>query len=242
MDKNPSVVIGEYDAQWSETFQMLKRRFEDALKECVCRIEHIGSTSVEGLPAKPVIDLDLVLPAPVSFENFEAIKRGLENIGYVHRGNLGIPGRDAFKEPDGDVRHNLYVCQEGVLALENHLRFRDFLRSHPSARDKYAALKRRLAREFPNDIDRYCQGKTEFICAALADSGLASAMIEEIRDANTGIVIRRCGRKTRQGWAEAFAAAAATNAEVLIPDNLENEAFKWEGKRDLNFRGAVNKI
>jgi GrpB-like predicted nucleotidyltransferase (UPF0157 family) len=108
------------------------------------RVKHVGSTSVPGLPAKPVIDLDVVVrPADVS----EAV-RLLSGLGYAHLGNRGVTGREAFAAPAGTPAHHLYVCPVGNPVLVDHLRFRDFLRADAKLAAEYALLKRQLAVRF----------------------------------------------------------------------------------------------
>ena len=135
-------------------------------------MEHVGSTAVPGLIAKPIIDLDAVLGSPADLP--EAI-RMLRSLGYVHEGDLGIKGREAFLWPPGEVRHHLYVLVEGATELRRHIAFRDALRRNPALREGYAQLKRALAAEFPCDRKSYTEGKSAFIAAALdASSKLPS--------------------------------------------------------------------
>jgi GrpB-like predicted nucleotidyltransferase (UPF0157 family) len=122
---------------------------------------------VPGLAAKPIIDLDVVLVAPMDVP--EAI-RGLAGLGYVHEGDLGIPGREAFHWPSGEARHHLYLVLEGAAELRRHLAFRDALRADPALRDAYAALKRSLAAQYPHDRNAYTVGKSAFVEAVLKAS------------------------------------------------------------------------
>ncbi len=102
------VVVCEYNPFWAVLFDELHACFAKNCGDLLAGIEHVGSTSVPGLPAKPVIDIDLVLKSP---SRFSETKARLESLGYEHRGNLGIPERESFKEPsDSPFRHNLYVC------------------------------------------------------------------------------------------------------------------------------------
>jgi GrpB-like predicted nucleotidyltransferase (UPF0157 family) len=156
-------VIHEYDLTWPERFAALAARVETALGDIMLRAEHVGSTAVPGLAAKPIIDLDVVI-AQASFP--EATRR-LGRLGYVHEGDLGITGREAFRWPPDCERHHLYVVAEESAELGRHLAFRDALRADPVLRDKYAALKRSLAAQHPHDIKAYTEGKTAFIKATL---------------------------------------------------------------------------
>ena len=95
-----------------------------------------------------------------------AIER-LSGIGYTHRGNLGIDGREAFRAGRNVPAHHLYVCREDSGALRDHLTFRDYLRTHPETARAYGDLKRKLARQFPEDVDSYATAKTDFVTGVL---------------------------------------------------------------------------
>jgi GrpB-like predicted nucleotidyltransferase (UPF0157 family) len=119
-----------------------------------------------------------------------AIER-LSTLGYVHRGNLGIEGREAFYNPPGSPPHHLYVCVQGATALANHLTIRDYLRSNSAAARTYSTLKKQLAEMFPTDMDRYVQGKTDFLVAILRESGFSENALTAISDANATSVPAR---------------------------------------------------
>jgi GrpB-like predicted nucleotidyltransferase (UPF0157 family)/ADP-ribose pyrophosphatase YjhB (NUDIX family) len=156
-----TVEIVEYDPAWPERFRALAERAASALGDLVLAVEHVGSTSVPGLAAKPVIDLDVV----VRPEDVDAAIQRLATLGYVHRGELGIPGRHAFRAPPGEAKHHLYLCVAGSTGLIDHLRFRDHLRTHPDAAAEYAGLKRRLAEQHRDDAEAYQSAKSDFIDA-----------------------------------------------------------------------------
>jgi GrpB-like predicted nucleotidyltransferase (UPF0157 family) len=144
-------------------------------------IEHVGSTSLPGLAAKPIVDLDVVVPGEAEVP--VAIER-LATLGYVHRGNLGIEGREAFHNPPALAVHNMYVCIAGSAALQNHLALRDYLRAHPEVARRYGELKKRLASEFPHDIDSYIDGKTELILEVLRTVGFSPTSFRTVGRAN----------------------------------------------------------
>jgi len=153
------VELSEYDPTWPERFLVLAERVQTALGERILRIEHVGSTAVPGLVAKPIIDFDVVVrPTEVQV----AIEL-LASLGYLHEGNLGIEGREAFRWPPAQERHHLYLCVPDSAGLRDHLLFRDHLRTHPEIAQQYAALKRSLARQHRSDRDRYQAGKSAFI-------------------------------------------------------------------------------
>jgi GrpB-like predicted nucleotidyltransferase (UPF0157 family) len=112
-----------------------------------------------------------------------AIQR-LATLGYVHRGTLGVEGRDAFDHPPGAPDHHLYVCPTGSLGLINQLAVRDYLRAHADVAREYATLKRELARAFPRDIDSYVYGKTDLVLGILRAAGLPPDRLRAIEIAN----------------------------------------------------------
>ena len=165
------VVVLPYDDQWKQDFFKIKTELADALGQLATGIEHVGSTSVEGLSAKPVIDIDVVIK---DYSVFDNVVIALEKIGYRHEGNLGIPGREAFK-CDGQEhlkKHHLYVCTEDSEELKRHIAFRDYLRSHPDAVKEYSRIKEDGARMYPYDIDRYIEYKSPLIDKIYKEIGI----------------------------------------------------------------------
>ena len=160
--KTASVIVLPYDEAWKSDFEKIKNELENALGDCILGIEHVGSTSVEGLSAKPCIDIDVIIK---DYSVFEVVVDRLSAIGYVHEGDLGIPKREAFKcsEKPHLKKHHLYVCPQDSEELHRHITFRDFLRSHPEAVRKYGQTKEMAAKLFPNDIDGYIRYKSPCI-------------------------------------------------------------------------------
>ena len=159
------ILIAEYDPAWPAQFTALARRVRAALGDRVSRIEHVGSTAVPGLAAKPILDIDAVVRSPADLEPATGL---LERSGYRHEGERGIPGRHAFRSPADSERHHLYVLAEGSRELQRHLAFRDALRGDPLLQGRYLALKRALAERFPLDREAYTQGKSAFIESTLS--------------------------------------------------------------------------
>lgn len=176
-----TINVVEYDPDWPRQFQAIRSRLVPAIGDIASAIEHVGSTAVPGLCAKPVIDIDVVVDGV--HDMAEAIEK-LAAIGYGHRGDLGIVGREAFNSPNQNPRHHLYVCLRGILALRNHLAIRDALRSNADVARGYGELKMQLASRFSNDIDRYIEGKTDFLLRILESSGFAANETDSIRYAN----------------------------------------------------------
>ena len=156
------VKVLPYDKSWKNAFEEISREIENALGDLIVGIENVGSTSVEGLSAKPCIDLDVVIK---DYGVFDAVVRKLESIGYTHEGNLGIADREAFKYSNKPhlMQHHLYVCPQYSEELHRHITFRDFLRSNSEAAKKYGMTKEAAAKLYPDDIDKYIEYKTPCI-------------------------------------------------------------------------------
>jgi GrpB-like predicted nucleotidyltransferase (UPF0157 family) len=158
------VILVAYDPQWPHTFEAIRAAVAAALGELAIGIEHIGSTAVPGLPAKPIVDVDVVVRRASDLPDVTA---RLAAIGYRYLGNLGIIGRDAFRAPAGAPEQHLFVCPSSSAELRAHLGFRDALRRSPELAAEYAALKAELARTHRYNRDAYAEGKSRFIAAAL---------------------------------------------------------------------------
>jgi len=159
------IVVADYDSAWPALFAALRAPVTAALGDLAVAVEHVGSTAVPGLAAKPIIDLNVALRAAADLP--EAITR-LARLGYVHEGDKGIRGRATFAWPPQATRHHLYVCAPDSAAYRQHLLFRDYLRAHPEAVVAYAALKRQLAARYRAQRDAYTQAKGPFVRAAMA--------------------------------------------------------------------------
>jgi len=141
------IVIVDYSPAWPLEFERLRDRAAAVVGNLAIAIEHVGSTAVPGLAAKPVIDLVIV----VEPEDVQAAIDRLTVIGYVHQGNLGVEGREAFGVPEGERRHHLYVSPTDSEELRAQLAFRNRLRADPELAAEYEALKRGLAWRFRDD-------------------------------------------------------------------------------------------
>ena len=165
------VIVLPYDEGWKQDFLKIKQELQDALGQLAIDIEHVGSTSVEGLSAKPIIDIDVVIEDNTVLKDAVA---ALGRAGYEHEGDLGIPGREAFRyEGKEHLRtHHLYVCPKDSPELKRHIAFRDHLRSHPEAVKEYSRIKEKGAALFPDDMDKYIEYKSPFIEKIYGDLGL----------------------------------------------------------------------
>ncbi|NQX40018.1 GrpB domain, predicted nucleotidyltransferase, UPF0157 family [Pedobacter steynii] len=189
--KPKRIEVVPYTENWAQTFEALANVFKIDLEDLIIGMEHVGSTAVPGLAAKPVIDLDLIIRDKSRFEEIKVI---LGKRGYLHVGEMGIPGREAFKRSseytplnaENQVwpAHHLYVCLQDSVSLKNHLLFRDYLRANPETAAEYGRLKMTLAEKHPYDIDRYIDGKTDFIITVLEKTGFDKMLLNDISGQN----------------------------------------------------------
>ncbi len=175
------VEVHAYDSEWPRSFEQIHAHVWPVVQHAAMSLEHVGSTSVPGLPAKPVIDACIVV---ASRRDIPHVVKALAKVGYAHRGDLGVPDREAFKQPPGLPKHHLYASHRGSLSLKNHLGLRDYLRAHPESALDYGELKVMLAKRYPEDIDAYIAGKTEFILGILQRIGLTREELAAIRGMN----------------------------------------------------------
>ena len=150
-----------HDEHWHRLFAEEEARIFEAIGDFVLAIEHIGSTSICGIAAKPVLDIAVSINDRTSGEKCVA---PLEELGYTYRGENGIAGRFYFVKGAPQARtHHLHMLLADSAELKNHLAFRDHLRQNPEEAARYDRLKKHLAERFPRDRDAYLDGKTEFI-------------------------------------------------------------------------------
>ena len=157
------VRLVDYDSAWPELFRLESLRIATALAPPTLRLEHVGSTAVPGLLAKPVLD---ILGGYPPTAGMSAIISGLERAGYVHRGDQGIPGREFFRRGEPRAYH-LHLTVVGSDFWHEHLDFRELLRSNAGMRDAYGTLKRDLVSRYPRDREAYIEGKGPFVREAL---------------------------------------------------------------------------
>lgn len=171
----------DYDPRWPERFQELRAGYSGALTRAdvpYVAIEHVGSTSVPGLAAKPVIDLDIV----VEEVEVQAASDVLASMGFRPLGELGIAQRWAFEEPERLIGTATYVIVNDSLSLRNHLAFRDILRRDSALRDEYAAVKRAGAAT-ARDIFEYGRYKNAVVQRILALAGISEEDLSTINNA-----------------------------------------------------------
>jgi GrpB-like predicted nucleotidyltransferase (UPF0157 family) len=161
------VALVDYDPEWPRLFEEERARLAGVLGSAVLAIEHIGSTAVPGLAAKPVLDL---AAAVTRLSSVESLVGPLAGLGYRYLGEYGLPGRLFFEKGD-PVTHHLHAVE----VTGHHWRvwrlFRDYLRRHPEDARQYAQFKRELAARYAADRDAYTRSKSDFVNAVLAKAG-----------------------------------------------------------------------
>lgn len=155
------ILVTEYNPLWTDMFMMEAMKIRRILGENCIAIHHIGSTSVRGLAAKPIID---IMPIVHNLESVDKVAFEFEKIDYEYMGEFGISGRRYLRKGGDERTHQIHIFSENNnIDIERHLAVRDYLRMHKDVCDKYASLKKELAKKYPYDIDGYCDGKNEFV-------------------------------------------------------------------------------
>ncbi|HWE55241.1 MAG TPA: GrpB family protein [Acidimicrobiales bacterium] len=173
------IVVSDYDPAWPEWFETVRAQVWPAVAELAIRIDHVGSTSVPGLAAKPIIDMDIVV---ADRSRVRPVIEALAGLGYEWRGDLGVVGREAFLPPTGAhlPAHHLYLVVEDSKPHLEHWLLRDLLRADGASRQAYADLKRHNAEASAGDIDYYVAAKAalvaDLLTRARAERGLPAAL------------------------------------------------------------------
>lgn len=160
------VRLAAYSDYWPPLFLKEKMRLSEVLAPLPHLAEHIGSTAVKGLRAKPIVDIALGIPAEHPRRPY--IDR-LRDLGYTDHGEKGVPGRSFLSAGDPPLFH-LHMIELGCDLWKNHLLFRDQLRADPALARRYEVLKAALAQEFRCDRDSYTRAKADFIETTLRDA------------------------------------------------------------------------
>ncbi len=165
------VELVTWTPEWARRFEAERAALAAAIGPEVLQIEHIGSTSIPGIAAKPVIDVGV---AVTRFEEARSCVEPLERLGYAYRGEHGIPRRHFFQK--GDPRtHNLHMLEIESAEWQNHLAFRDYLRADTDTAHEYEALKHRLAEKHRDDVEAYAEAKTDFVREVLRRAAALAA-------------------------------------------------------------------
>jgi GrpB-like predicted nucleotidyltransferase (UPF0157 family) len=176
-----AIEVVPYNPEWKSWFLEIRNQIWPQVSDLVFDIVHVGSTSIEGMSAKPIIDVDIVVK---NMDDFEAIKDRLSRIGYAHAGDLGITGREAFNLDYKSKRaHHIYLCTLGSLAYRNHILLKKHLSENPDAFKRYNDLKLGLA-ETSDTRESYWRSKTRLILEFLEKEGLSDKELYAIRKDN----------------------------------------------------------
>ena len=165
-------LVEKYNPEWPKWFEEIKAFLAENISQLCIQIEHVGSTSVPGMTAKPIIDLILVIEP----QDFEEIKGLLAERGYYCQGDQGIKDREVFRLRDVSMQspvpyHHLYVCPKHSAELKKEIAFRDFLRQNKDYAKRLSELKWSLATEFNNDREAYMEGKAA-LCREITERAL----------------------------------------------------------------------
>ena len=155
------IELHPYDPHWPDHYQHEANQIAKIFSDQLVSIHHIGSTSIPGIKAKPVIDIMVVVR---EIEQVQQFYQAMIDLGYIPRGEHGIPGRRYFRKGSDEVHsHHVHVYGQGHQAILQHLNFRDYLRAHPMEAQAYNQLKGDLAQQYREDLAGYTEGKTEFV-------------------------------------------------------------------------------
>ena len=157
---NMKVSVAPYNTDWPRIYEAEANKLREVPGKQFVDIHHIGSTAVPGMPAKPVIDIMMLV---WNIETVDACNEKFVRLGYEAMGEYGISGRRFFRKGDKTRTHHVHVFEANSSEAERHLAFRDYLIAHPDEALEYGQLKQRLAQRFPNDIEAYIDGKNDFI-------------------------------------------------------------------------------
>ncbi|MBC1898141.1 GrpB family protein [Listeria booriae] len=155
------IQVVAYSNTWPAIYQNESEQISAILEDNLVAIHHIGSTSVPGLQAKPIID---IMPVVRNITAVDAHNNAFEKLGYECMGEFGMPGRRYFRKGSETRTHHIHIFEEAnQVDITRHLAVRDYLRTHQDVANAYGELKAKLALEYPDDIDGYCDGKDAFV-------------------------------------------------------------------------------
>jgi GrpB-like predicted nucleotidyltransferase (UPF0157 family) len=162
-------LVEKYNPEWPGWFEETKAFLGEKIAKACIRIEHVGSTSIPGMTAKPIIDIIIVIEP----ERWGEMKSLLEERGYYYRGDQGIKDREVFRLSDETSLpiHHLYVCPKDNQELKQETAFRDYLKTHKKDRERLGAFKWELAEKFNNDREKYMDGKAG-LCREITEKAI----------------------------------------------------------------------
>lgn len=154
------IEVVPYNPSWTQMFETEKELLLDQLPFSVSGIHHIGSTSVEGLAAKPIIDILIEVADILALDKHQHC---FESLGYECKGEYGIAGRRYYPKGGDNRTHHIHAFKTRSDHAIRHIAFKEYLKAHPSIAQEYGTLKMKIAESCNNDIDLYCQGKADFV-------------------------------------------------------------------------------
>lgn len=159
---NRKVEVVQHNPNWRSLFDIESAHITVALGKNVMAIHHIGSTAITAIYAKPIID---ILVEVRLIDKVDASNPEMQLLGYECMGEFGILNRRFFlkNNPTGIRTHHVHIFSSNFAQIDRHLAFRDYMNTHPESAQKYSELKQELAKNYPNDIEGYMDGKNEFI-------------------------------------------------------------------------------
>lgn len=154
------VTVEPYNTNWVKKFNEEKSLLNHIFGDDLVDVHHIGSTSVEGLHAKPIID---IMPVVKDINQVDQYNKSMKEIGYEPKGEYGISGRRFFQKGGDERSHHVHIFEYGSFDIERHLAFRDYLREHSDKAAQYGELKSQLSRQYSHDMDAYINGKNQLV-------------------------------------------------------------------------------
>lgn len=156
------VYLEEYNPNWKEIYKEEEKKLKELLKDNIIEVMHVGSTSIEGLCAKPVIDIMVVVKALNSVEDFKHLFTS--DLGYDFRDDGGVKGEYLVRKGSVDVRtHFIHIIEENSERYKNFVYFKNYLESHPEKIEEYKNLKEELSEKYSSDRKSYTASKNDFI-------------------------------------------------------------------------------
>jgi len=155
-----NVIVTAYNQDWKNQFESAAAEIRKVLGEECLAVHHIGSTSVQGMAAKPVIDL---MPVVRDIKLIDGFNEEMAKLGFIAKGENGLPGRRYFQKGGDERTHHVHIYQEGNKEIARHLAFRNYLRENPRIAEEYGTLKKKLAKEYPYEIEKYIEGKEPLV-------------------------------------------------------------------------------
>ncbi|MBP0725695.1 GrpB family protein [Bacillus sp. RG28] len=154
------VEVTKYNEEWISLFKEEVHKLSKVFGDELIDVHHIGSTSIKGMKAKPIID---ILPVVKDIKRIDGYDNAMVSIGYEPKGENGIPKRRYFQKGGDQRTHHVHIYEQGNSEIERHLAFRDYLRTHPEDVIKYGNIKEKLSKQFPYDIESYIEGKEKIV-------------------------------------------------------------------------------